>query len=42
MIIFSKWLISSIWSIDETLTGTNNPDQSGPGSTANNEVLHIP
>ena len=42
MIIFSKWLDSSIWPIDGTLTVTTNQDQSGPGSNSNKEVLPIP
>ena len=31
-----------IWLLDETLTGTTIPDQSGSGSTDNEEVLHTP
>ena len=33
---------SSIWSIDETLTGTTNLGESQPGSNDNERVLHIP
>ena len=33
---------SSIWPIDRTLSGATTPDQSGPGSDANKEVLRIP
>ena len=32
---------SSIWPIDRTLSGATTPDQSGPGSDSNEEVLHI-
>ena len=32
---------SSIWPIDRTLSGATNPDQSGPGSDGNEEVLRI-
>ena len=32
---------SSIWPIDEILTGITTPDQSGPESNGNKEVLHI-
>ena len=39
---YTKWLQSSIWSIDETLTGITTSGQSGPGSNGNDEVLHIP
>ena len=28
--------------MDETLTGTTTPGQSGPGSSGNEQVLHIP
>ena len=37
----SKWLNSSIWSIDETLTGITTPSLSGHGSIGNEEVLFI-
>ena len=40
-IILSKWLNSSIWFIDETLTGTATPGQSGPESNDNEEVFHF-
>ena len=33
---------SSIWPIDITLSGASIPEQSGPGSDGNEEVLHIP
>ena len=33
---------SSIWTIDGTLTGTTNLNQSGPRNNGNEEVLHIP
>ena len=39
---YRKWLISSIWLIDETLTGTTNPGKSWSGSNANEGVLHLP
>ena len=39
---FSEWLNLSIWPIDNTLTGTTTPGQSGPGSYDNKKVLHIP
>ena len=39
---YSKWLKSSIWFIDETLTSTTTLGKSGPGSNSNEEVLHIP
>ena len=32
---------TSIWHIDRSLTGTTTPDQSGPRSNGNEEVLHI-
>ena len=35
--LYKKGLNSSIWPIDETLTG-----QSGPGSNGHEGVLHIP
>ena len=38
----SKWLNSSIWPPDKTLTGTTLSDQSGSGSNFNEEILHIP
>ena len=38
---FRKWLNSSIWSIDGTLTGTTILSWSGPGSNAKEGVLHI-
>ena len=37
-----KWLNSSVWPIDGTLTGTITPSQSGPGSNGNEELLRIP
>ena len=37
-----KRLNSSIWPIDETITGYANPGQSGPESNGNEELLHIP
>ena len=33
---------SSFWTIDRTLSGATTPNQSGPGSDGNEEVLHIP
>ena len=39
---YSKWLNSSIWPIDGSLTGTTTLGQSGPGSNGNEGVLHIP
>ena len=39
---YSKGLNSSIQHIDWTLTGTNTPDQSEPGSNGNGGVLHNP
>ena len=39
---YIKWLNSSIWLLDETLTGTTILDQSGPGSNGYEGVLHIP
>ena len=41
IIMLSKWLNSSIWPIDGTLTGITNPDQSGPESNGNEAVIHI-
>ena len=38
----SKWLNSSIWLIDESLTGTTTTDHSGSGNNSNEEVFHIP
>ena len=38
----SKWLNSSIWSIDGTLIDITTPGQSGPGSNDSERVLHIP
>ena len=42
--IFSyiKWINISIWSIDETPTGSIIPGQCGPGSNDIERVLHIP
>ena len=40
-IIPSKRLNSSIWIIDETLTGTTSPGQSGAGSNGIEGVLYI-
>ena len=37
-----KWLNSSIWPIDVTLTGTPTLAQSGPGGNSNEGVLHFP
>ena len=37
-----KWLNSSIWAIDGTLTDTTTSGQSGPGSNGNEGVLYIP
>ena len=36
-----KWLNSSIWPIDETLTGTTTTSQSGHGNNGNEGILHI-
>ena len=33
---------SSIWPIDRVISGATTPGQSGPGSDANEGVLHIP
>ena len=41
IIVLHKWLNSSIWPIDHTLTGPTNPGQSGAGSNANEKVLNI-
>ena len=38
---YSKWLNSSNWLIDGTLSGPTTPGQSEPGSNDNEEVLHI-
>ena len=35
-------LFSSIWPIDRALSDAPTPGQSGPGSGANERVLHIP
>ena len=35
-------MIEQFWLIDETITGTTNLGQSGPGSNGNKGVLHIP
>ena len=35
-------LNSSIWPINRSLSGATIPDQSGPGSDGNEEVLFIP
>ena len=40
--ILSKWLNSSIWPIDETVTGTITLGHSGPGRNGNEKVVHIP
>ena len=37
----SKWLSINNWPLDETLTDTTTPGQSGPGSNVN-EVFQIP
>ena len=37
----SKSLNSSIWPINETLTGTTTADQTGSGKNGNGRVLHI-
>ena len=42
IIILCKWLNNSIWPIDEILTGTTNPNQSGPGSYVNEGTVNIP
>ena len=38
---YTKWLNSSIWSIDETLIATTTPGQSGPGNSGNKRNLYI-
>ena len=42
IIILSKWLNSSSWSINGNLIGTTIPVNSAPGSNGNEGVLHIP
>ena len=42
MIIPIKKLNSSIWFLYETLKGTTTPDQSGPCSIVNEEVIPVP
>ena len=37
----NKWLNTSIWRIDGTLTGTTTLDQSVPSSNENKTLLHI-
>ena len=38
-----EWFLNiSIWPINEILTSTTTPDQSGPGSNGNKRVLHTP
>ena len=39
--VYSKWLNSSIWPIDRTLTGTTTSAQNEPGSNGNEKELHI-
>ena len=39
--LYSKGLNSPIYPIDGILTGTSSLSQSGPGSSANEEVLNI-
>ena len=39
---FSKWLNSSIWPLDGTLTDTTTLSQRGSGTNDTEEVLHIP
>ena len=39
---YSKWLNSSIWPIEETLTDAPIPGESQLGSNGNEGVLHIP
>ena len=34
--------VCSMWPIDRTLSGVTTLGQTGPGSNANEEVLHIP
>ena len=36
---FQNW---SIWHLDGTLTGTNNPGQSGTGINDNEKIFHTP
>ena len=38
---YSKWLYTSIWTIDGTQTGTTTLGQSGSGSNGNEGVIHI-
>ena len=38
---YGKWLDSSVWPIDGTLTGITTPSQSGSGINSNEGVLHI-
>ena len=38
---YTKWLNSSIWPIDGTLTVTTTSGKSGPESTGNKELFHI-
>ena len=42
MKILSKWLNSSIWPTDRTLTGFTPQGQSRPGSNGNEELIFIP
>ena len=42
IMILSKWLNSTIWPIEATLTDDNNPGEDGRGSNFNKGVLHIP
>ena len=37
--ISSKWLNSSIWPTDETLTGITTPSQGGPESNDNEDLV---
>ena len=37
---YELFLNRSIWYTDETLTGTNTPCQSGPGSNGNEGILY--
>ena len=39
-LILSKWLNSSIWAINETLTVNTILGHSGPGSNGQKELLH--
>ena len=41
VIIFSKWLNSSIWPIDGNQIGTTTPGHNGPESDGSEGVLHI-